>query len=103
MSSSPARLAGGFLALAAIWIGVYWLWEPSRSAGVSFSDPQPAERAAEGMVRETVRPELEPQPRPVVAPEPTPVEPAPTPVPGEDGNAAAGTQAGRDGDAAGGG
>ncbi len=38
MSNAAARFGGGFLALAAIWIGVYWLWEPSRSAGVSFSD-----------------------------------------------------------------
>ena len=38
VSSTAARVGGGFLALAAIWIGVYWLWEPSRSAGVSFSD-----------------------------------------------------------------
>lgn len=38
MTNAAARFGGGFLALTAIWIGVYWLWEPSRSAGVSFSD-----------------------------------------------------------------
>ncbi len=38
MSNAAARVRGGFLALVAIWIGVYWLWEPTRSAGVSFSD-----------------------------------------------------------------
>ena len=43
MSSAAARVGGGFLALAAIWIGVYWLWEPSRSAGVSFSGETPGE------------------------------------------------------------
>jgi nucleoid-associated protein YgaU len=37
VSRAPGKLGAGFLALAAIWIGVYWLWEPSRSADVTFA------------------------------------------------------------------
>jgi len=37
MSQSAARIGGGFLALAAIWIGVYWAWEPSQKTQVSFA------------------------------------------------------------------
>ena len=40
MANPTTRFGGGFLALAAIWIGVYWVWEPGQNAKVSFaSDP----------------------------------------------------------------
>ncbi|MBK7405309.1 MAG: LysM peptidoglycan-binding domain-containing protein [Phycisphaerales bacterium] len=64
MAGSAARLGGGFLALAAIWIGMYWFWEPSRSAGVSFAGqgegaathPAETERVAEPPPREPEAP-----------------------------------------------
>ena len=82
MNAAAARFGGGFFALAAIWVGVYWMWEPSRSAGVSFADqPEAAEReaqqpiAGDSEVREV---------------EPTPIEPDPTPPPVADEDPPAG-------------
>lgn len=71
MSPASARIGAGFLALVAVWIGVYWLWEPTGSPHVSFAeedrpparaepDPQPLDKPVE--------PAPEPQPVPVPAP-----------------------------------
>lgn len=36
--STPSRLTAGFLLLVAVWIAVYWLWEPAREkAPISFA------------------------------------------------------------------
>ncbi|VAX42704.1 hypothetical protein MNBD_PLANCTO03-525 [hydrothermal vent metagenome] len=79
VSSAAARVGGGFLALAAIWIGVYWLWEPSRSAGVSFSgetaDVSVSPRAQK--IQEPVKPTADDRGKVGEAPEPRVVVDAP--------------------------
>lgn len=70
MAGSAARFGGGFLALAAIWIGVYWSWEPSRTAGVSFADP-----TEEPKPRDATPPRVEPIPEHTATPEPVPLAP----------------------------
>lgn len=57
MQGASARIGGGFLALVAIWIGVYWLWEPSRSVEVTYSDPPTPE------AEESATVPAEPEPR----------------------------------------
>jgi len=39
MAASAAKLGGGFLALAAIWGCVFWMWEPARAPTVTFAEP----------------------------------------------------------------
>jgi nucleoid-associated protein YgaU len=41
MSESAGRVFFGFAALAALWVAVYWWWEPARP-GVSFDQTRPA-------------------------------------------------------------
>lgn len=68
MSAGSARIGAGFLALVAVWIGVYWLWEPAKAPQFSFAEQPPAD-------------DLETTPRPV---EPAPEQedvPAPVPQP----------------------
>lgn len=76
MAASAARVGGGFLALAAIWIGVYWMWEPSRSPALSFAEP--GERAEPADPPPADPPSVQPR---EVEPEPAEVDPAPTPDP----------------------
>jgi nucleoid-associated protein YgaU len=65
MSAAGTRVGAGFLALVAVWIGVYWLWEPTGPPRVSFAvDEQP--------------PRARPAPDPAVVVEP---EPAARPEP----------------------
>jgi len=65
MHGATARIGGGFLALAAIWIGVYWFWEPGRP-DVTFSS-EPRETAPD------------PRESPQAEPAPTPQPPTPPP------------------------
>ncbi|MFG0243512.1 MAG: LysM peptidoglycan-binding domain-containing protein [Phycisphaerales bacterium JB054] len=77
MSAPSARIGAGFLALVAVWIGVYWLWEPTGSPRLSFADE------ASPPVVETETPEaaipVEPEPLPEERPVVVAEDPAPTP------------------------
>lgn len=42
MTESPARIFAGFCILVALWIGVYWWWEPAGDARITFADADPA-------------------------------------------------------------
>lgn len=82
MSAPSARIGAGFLALVAVWIGVYWLWEPTGTPRLSFAD----ETATPVEVATPEAPvPVEPQPRteerPVVVPaDPVPEAPAADPA-----------------------
>lgn len=82
MSAPSARIGAGFLALVAVWIGVYWLWEPTGTPRLSFADEtaRPA-----GNERPEAPVPVEPQPlaedRPVAVPEDRPpITAAPDPA-----------------------
>jgi nucleoid-associated protein YgaU len=64
--STPSRLTAGFLLLVAVWIVVYWLWEPTREkAPISFAQtPQATQPPA---VPADVRTNLSP-PSPEIVP-----------------------------------
>ena len=76
MSAASARIGAGFLALVAVWIGVYWLWEPSGSGGMSFAEIEtaPADNDRDGTTQ--ARP-VEPQPTPDPSPAADPQDPDP--------------------------
>lgn len=85
MSAPSARIGAGFLALVAVWIGVYWLWEPTGTPRLSFADESapPVETETPETPGATVPVEPEPLPAdpPVVVPEDrTPAAAAPDPV-----------------------
>ncbi|MDQ7012597.1 MAG: LysM peptidoglycan-binding domain-containing protein [Planctomycetota bacterium] len=46
MSVASARVGAGFLALVAVWVGVYWMWEPSDTPRLSFAAEDEQEDAA---------------------------------------------------------
>lgn len=89
MTDTPSRLFGLLLVMVAIWIAVYWLWEPSSRtvvtdtrppAGTLVSPrPQPAQLPPEP-APEQPRPDLLPLPIAPPVAEPTPA-PAPEPKP----------------------
>ncbi|MFG0260435.1 MAG: LysM peptidoglycan-binding domain-containing protein [Phycisphaerales bacterium JB041] len=77
MSAPSARIGAGFLALVAVWIGVYWLWEPTGTPRVSFADEAPAPAEVETPVDAVP---VEPEPLPEQRPEAVAGSPAPNPV-----------------------
>jgi nucleoid-associated protein YgaU len=88
MESASSRLMAATGCLALVWIGAYWLYEPSGkgSDGIaplpdSLSTPLPAARTGLTNPEQAVKPApVEPLPKPVPAP-PAPV-PVPAPAPG---------------------
>ena len=76
MSESAGRVFFGFAALAALWIAVYWWWEPSRP-GVSFDQTRPAFGPAAATASQ---PPAEPQRVPAPGPRTEQVSAPPPPV-----------------------
>ncbi len=73
MSVASARVGAGFLALVVVWVGVYWMWEPSDVPRLTFAagDGEGEDDAA------VVEPDpVAPVPRASADPVPNPVRPA---------------------------
>lgn len=87
MADQWGRVIAGSAALAVLWIGVYWAWEPSPPPITYGSTPETSTEAGPDAIPSHVTPEPRrttpaPPPQPVeapVAPAPKPTPPAPPP------------------------
>lgn len=88
MADQWGRVIAGSAALAALWIGVYWAWEPSPPPITYGASPEPASEAGPDATPAHVEPEPRPV-RPAPAPAPKPQPPAPAPESADAGDAKA--------------
>lgn len=65
MTDGSRRLVGAACFLAALWVLVYWLWQPARPA-ISFARVEPEEDEAEQVEPERRQTRAEPEDEPVV-------------------------------------
>ncbi|MCC6676554.1 MAG: LysM peptidoglycan-binding domain-containing protein [Phycisphaerales bacterium] len=90
MADQWGRVIAGSAALAVLWIGVYWAWEPAPPPITYGASPEPASEAGPDATPAHVNPaDSRPVQTPVPAPKPQAPVPAPEPADAGDAKAVA--------------